>query len=71
MNRVNEVHARLKDFLNAHSSFNRDNLLGYLNLFTFAMNPPTNNLQKVELLLEKGFKTRKTLKYRQFYNVNE
>ena len=39
LNRVNEVHARLKNFLYAHNSFNRDSMQGYLNLFSFAMNP--------------------------------
>lgn len=71
MDRVNEVHARLKNFLYAHNSFDRASLPGYLNLFSFAMNPPSDYLEKVELLLEKAFKTHKTLKYRQFYKVKE
>ena len=41
LRRVNEVHARLKNFLYAHNSFNRDSLQGYLDLFSFAMNPPS------------------------------
>lgn len=69
MNRVNEVHARLKNFLYAHNSFNRDSLQGYLNLFTFVMNPPANHLEKVDILLNRAFLTRKTLRYRDFYNV--
>ncbi len=69
LNRVNEVHARLKNFLYAHNSFDRDSLPGYLNLFSFATNPPSDYLEKVELLLEKAFKTRKTLTYRKFYKV--
>ena len=71
LSRVNEVHARLKNFLFAHNSFDRDSLPGYLNLFSFAMNPPSDYLEKVEILLEKAFITRKTLKYRQFYNVKD
>ena len=69
LNRVNEVHARLKNFLYAHNSFNRDTMQGYLNLFSFAMNPPSNHLEKVEILLNRAFLTRKTLRYRDFYNV--
>lgn len=69
LNRVNEVHARLKNFLYAHNSFDRDSLQGYLNLFSFAMNPPSNHLEKVELLLNRAILTRKTLRYRTFYNV--
>ena len=69
LNRVNQVHARLKDFLYAHNSFNRDSIDGYLNLFTFVMNPPHDHMEKVELLLNRAFKTRKTLRYRSFYKV--
>lgn len=67
--RVNEIHARLKNFLYAHNSFDRDSMQGYLNLFSFVMNPPSDHLEKVELLLNRAFLTRKTLRYRSFYNV--
>lgn len=69
MRRINEVHARLKNFLNAHSSFDRGSLQGYLNLFSLAMNPPADNLEKVEILLNFAFKCRKTLRYRSFYHT--
>lgn len=69
LRRVNEVHARLKNFLYAHSSFDRGSLQGYLNLFSLAMNPPSDNLEKVEILLNFAFKTRKTLRYRSFYRA--
>lgn len=70
LNRVNEVHARLKNFLYSHNSFDRESLPGYINLFTFAMNPPNNHLEKIELLLKMAFTCRKTLRYRDFYNTN-
>lgn len=54
LNRVNEVHARLKNFLYAHNSFDRDSMQGYLNLFSFAMNPPSDHLEKVESLLNRA-----------------
>ena len=69
LRRVNEVHARLKNFLYAHNSFDRGTLQGYLNLFTLAMNPPVDNLEKVENLLNFAFKTRKTLRFREFYRI--
>lgn len=69
LHRVNEVHASLKNFLYAHNSFDRDSMQGYLNLFSFAMNPPSDHLEKVELLLNRAILTRKTLRYRAFYNV--
>lgn len=69
LNRVNQVHARLKNFLYAHNSFNRDSIDGYLNLFTFAMNPPDDHLEKVELLLNRALRTHKILRYRTFFKV--
>ena len=68
LRRVNEVHARLKNFLYAHNSFNRDSLQGYLDLFSFAMNPPSDPLEKVDLLLNLSFKTSKTLRYRDLFS---
>lgn len=67
--RVNEAHARLKNFLYAHNSFERNSMQGYLNLFSFVMNPPSDHLEKVELLLNRALMTRKMLRYRSFYNV--
>lgn len=69
LDRVNKVHARLKNFLHAHNSFNRDSMQGYLNLFSFAMNPPFDHLEKVDILLNRALLTRKTLRYRDFYNM--
>ena len=65
--RVNRVHALLKLFLDTHSSFDRKEIQGYLNLFTFVMNPPADNLEKVELLLNLAFNTSKSLRYRDFF----
>jgi transposase-like protein len=69
LRRVNEVHARLKDFLNAHPSFIRDELPGYLNVFAFAMNPPHNKLEKMEVLLNLAFQNRQIIRYRDFYQA--
>lgn len=71
LNRVNRIHYLLKAFLFAHSSFNRDKIQGYLNLFAFAMNPPVNHLEKAEILLNLAFKNPKTLRYRDFYSINK
>jgi len=67
--RVNHIHFLLKGFLYAHASFNRDKLQGFLNLFSFVMNPPANHLEKAEILLDLAFKNPKTLRYRDFYTV--
>ena len=70
MNPVNRAHAILKKFLNSHSNFNRDTIQGYLNLFSFVTNPPSEMLDKVELMIKKAFQNPKSLRYRDFYDVN-
>jgi hypothetical protein len=70
MNPVNRCHHILKKFLNAHSGFDRDNLQGFLNLFSFVTNPPDDRLEKVELVVEMAFKNPKLLRYRDFYRKN-
>jgi hypothetical protein len=67
LDRVNRIHYLLKTFLNAHSSFDRNKIQGYLTLFAFVMNPPKNHLEKVEILLNLAFENPKTLRYRDFY----
>jgi len=67
---VNRAHAILKMFLNAHSGFMRDDMQGYLNLFSFVTNPPDEMLEKVELAIKRAFDNPKTLRYRDFYGLN-
>ena len=69
MNPVNRAHAILKKFLYAHSSFDRDDLQGYLNLFAFVTNPPGDLLDKVELVIKTAFANPKSLRYRDFFSV--
>ena len=61
---VNRIHSLLKMFLNAHSGFNRDDLQGYLNLYAFVINPPSDYLEKVEKLIKMVFENPKSLRYR-------
>lgn len=68
---INHTHFLLKKFLNAHSGFNRDDLKGYLDLFTFVMNPPHNLLEKVEKIVEMAFQNPKSLKYRDMFVENK
>ena len=67
---VNRAHAILKMFLNAHSGFIRDDLQGYLDLFSLVTNPPDEMLEKVEIVITLAFTNPKTLRYRDFYNTN-
>jgi transposase-like protein len=67
---VNRAHAILKMFLNSHGGFMRDDLQGYLNLFSLVTNPPDEMLEKVELVINLAFQNPKTLRYREFYGLN-
>lgn len=65
---VNRIHSLLKMFLNAHSGFNRDDLQGYLDLYSFVINPPFELLEKVEKIIELAFNSPKQLRYRDQFN---
>ena len=71
MNPVNRAHNILKKFLNAHSSFLRENLQGYLNLFAFITNPPVDLLKKIEILIKMAFENPKLLRFRSFFPENK
>ena len=68
---VNRAHAILKMFLNSHSGFRREDIQGYLNLFTLVTNPPGDMLVKVELVVNLAFQNPKTLRYRKFYGIDK
>jgi len=70
LNPVNRVHAILKNFLNAHSGFDRSDLQNWLNLFAFISNPPNDFLEKVDLIVNLAFQNPKLLRYRDFYCDN-
>jgi len=70
MNPVNRAHTILKKFLNAHSGFNMDDIQGYLNLFAFVTNPPADNLEKVDLVINMAFQNPKSLRYRKLFGAN-
>jgi transposase-like protein/predicted RNA-binding Zn-ribbon protein involved in translation (DUF1610 family) len=70
LNPVNRVHAVLTKFLNSHSGFLRDDLQGYLNLFALVSNPPSDLLEKVEIVIKQAFQNPKSLRYREFYAAN-
>ena len=58
----------LQSFLKAHSSFIRDDLQDYLNLFAFIMNSAYNPYEKVEILLNQALHFPKTLTFREKYS---
>ena len=67
---VNHMCFLLKKFLQAHSGFNRDDLQGYLDLFSLIMNEPSNKLEKVKIILDRVISNPKLLRYRTFYAKN-
>ena len=67
---VNRICYLLKCFLGAHSGFDRDDLQGYLDLFSVAVNEPSNKLEKVAMVLDRAMRCPKTLRFREYYNVN-
>ena len=64
---INQKHNMLQKFLKAHSGFNRDELNDYLNLFAFITNPPYDNLEKIDFLLNLAFQSAVSLKYRDYF----
>jgi hypothetical protein len=61
---INSSCRELKTFLNPHKSFHRENLIDYLNLFSFIYNPPLNPHEKIKLILNLILEMPKTLTYR-------
>jgi predicted RNA-binding Zn-ribbon protein involved in translation (DUF1610 family) len=66
---VNRLCFLVKRFLNSHSGFKRDDLDGYLNIFSVMMNPPENKMEKAALVLNSAMANPKTLRFRDFYNI--
>lgn len=67
---INDLHRLLKTFMSSHGGYNRDELQDWLNLFWFIVNGPKDRYEKVLLFIEKAIKTRKSVKYRDFYSKN-
>lgn len=69
LRKINHQCDLLKQFLNAHSGFDREDLQDYLNLYCFINSSHKNKLEKVEELLQIALKTEITLEYRDLFNV--
>ena len=68
---VNHLHYLIKRFLYAHSGFDRKEIQGYLDLYAFVLNPPSDKLEKVDILLNLVFQNPKILRYRDMYAANK
>lgn len=60
----------IKQFLNAHSGFNRDDLQGYLNLYCFMHSGNRNKLELVEEFIKIAMNTNAKLSYRDIFESN-
>ena len=69
--RINNIHSFLKRFFSMHISFNRTDIQGCLNLFSFIMNPPDDKVAKIEIILDRAFSTKKRLKYRELFSKKQ
>ena len=64
---INKQCLRLRQFLDSHAGFIRDDIDGYLNLFCFMMNEGESPYEKVEKLLYRAIYFPKTLSYRDVF----
>lgn len=60
----------IKQFLNAHSGFDREDLQGYLNLYCFMNSGHQNKLTKVYEFMKLAMNTNINLKYRDLFKKN-
>ena len=67
LERVNRIHFYLKRFFYAHKSFKREDIEGFINLFSFVMNPPAEKLEKVDILFNLGLSCTKNITYRELF----
>lgn len=64
---VNRQHAFLKRFLRAHSSFIRDDIQDFLNLYSFIASAPADRFEKIRILLDLALHEPILLRFRDYY----
>lgn len=70
LGRVNHLCDLCKQFLRAHSGFDRGDLQHYLDLFAVAMNPPSDKMEKAAMVLDRAMRCPRTLRFREYYRRN-
>ena len=65
LRRVNHMHFLLREFMRRHSGLGRDRIDDWLNLFS--VNPPSNRLEKVAMVLDRAMSLPISLPYRGYY----
>lgn len=61
----------IRQFLNTHSGFNREDLQNYLNLYCFMNSGHKKKLEKVEEFIQLAFNTNANLKYRALFESSD
>ena len=64
---LNRLSSPVKEFLHRHSGFDRDDIDGWLDLFSVIMNPPDDKMEKAAMVLDRAMSNPKTVRYRDFY----
>ena len=67
LRRVSHMHFLLREFMRRHSGFRRDRIDDWLNLFSVIVNPPSNRLEKVAMVLDRAMSLPISLPYRGYY----
>ena len=71
LRKINHQCDLIRQFLNMHSGFDRDDLQDYLNLYCFMNSGHKNKLKKVDDLLTLALTTKVTLKYRDLFKIKD
>lgn len=61
----------IRQFLNTHSGFDREDLQDYLNLYCFMNSKPKNKVKKFNILLELVLPTKVSLKYIELFDTKK
>jgi transposase-like protein len=61
---INNLHALIRKYMNAHGGYNRDNLQDWMNLIWFVLSPPFNRYEKIKKFIEMAIISPERVKYR-------
>ena len=67
LRRANHTHFPLRESARRHSGLGRDRIDDWLNLFSVIVNPPSNRLEKVAMVLDRAMSLPISLPYRGYY----
>lgn len=67
MDPINDIHSLFKLFMKTHSSYSREDLEGWTDLFAFICNEPENRYEKVDKFIRMAVSKRKIIRYRDLF----